>query len=69
MSNYQNAYEYLDQHGSSGQALTKAEHDELVEKKGRPVTDDGRKRRHRNADLGPDGGGYITIRHDHDLHL
>lgn len=60
----QTAYEYLDQHGaSSGRALTKAEHDALVEKKGRPATDPGyRQRRHRNADLGPDNGGNVTIR-------
>ena len=35
---------YLDQY--DGSTLTKAEHDALVEKRGRPVTDTGRTYRH-----------------------
>ena len=49
---------YLSQHGD--QAMTKAEHDAYVEKRGRPATDPGYLRRHSNG-VGKNGA-TVTVR-------
>ncbi len=50
---HRTAGEYLDQYGPD-RALTKAEHDRIVNETGRPVTHDGRLR-HQHNTTGPDG--------------